>query len=582
MDVTAELAMSLPANLRQAPRRGFGTLRHRLSVASATVLLAASMALGCAADAAARDVLGYDDARLLLTRTGFGATDAEIRALAPLSRSQAVSQLLNASTTVAVTPPPADLTDDSYARRPGKDATPEERKAFQRDQAKAGLQLRGWWVQEMLVTPSPLTERMTLFWHNHFVSSQQKVRLARLLYAQNVTLRANALGNFGDLLHAASKDPAMVLYLDSAQNRKGTPNENFAREVMELFTLGEGHYTEQDVKEAARAFTGWSIDRDTGQFVFRPRLHDDGMKTVLGNTGNFNGDDVLNILLKQPSTAQFVTAKLWREFVSPNPDPQDVARIAGHFRASNYDIKVVLRDLLTDDAFYARSNRASLTKSPVDVVVGTLHTLEIAPAQALPFAVATAGMGQNLFSPPNVKGWPGGESWVNTNTLLARKQFLQRIAQADKAPLAPSSANMMSAASDGEGAEVAVPANGFGRTASLGSTPAAIGGLTTAGSGARMTAMPNVAGGVAAKALAGSGDPTARPRLAQMLDRGVRDLRFDPDEWVAGTEGVKGDGRQAAVLRVLLPCPAVDPIEPTADAQTIVSTALLDPAYQLK
>jgi uncharacterized protein (DUF1800 family) len=516
--------------------------------------------------AAPRDTLGYDDARLLLTRTGFGATDAEIRAYAPLTRAQAVDKLLSTTTTVAVTPAPAVLTETGTIKRPGKDATPEERKAFAREQARAGLQLRGWWVQEMLVTPSPLTERMTLFWHNHFVSSQQKVRVARLLYDQNVLLRANALGNFGDLLHAASKDPAMVIYLDSVQNRKGTPNENFAREVMELFTLGEGHYSEQDVKEAARAFTGWSLDRDTGTFMFRPRLHDDGVKTVLGTTGHLDGDDVLDVLLKQPSTAQFVTAKLWREFVSPDPDPQEVARIATHFRASHYDIKVALRDLLTDDAFYAASNRAALTKGPVDIVVGTLHTLDIAPAQALPFAVATAGMGQNLFSPPNVKGWPGGESWVNTNTLLARKQFLQRIAQADKAPLAPSPAMAMSATGDDESMAVAVPRNGFDRTLAMADRPPNPPGKAT----------------VPPRALAGPGDPTTRPAVANLLERGVRDLRFDPDEWLASVAGVKGDGHQAAALRVLLPCPAVDPIPARADAQTLVSAALLDPAFQLK
>jgi uncharacterized protein (DUF1800 family) len=535
----------------------------------ASLILPLLSVLLCGANlaiAAPRDTLGYDDARLLLTRTGFGATDAEIRAYAPLTRAQAVDRLLSTTTSVAITPAPGVLTETGAIKRPDKDASPEERKAFGREQAQAGLQLRGWWVQEMLVTPSPLTERMTLFWHNHFVSSQRKVRTARLLYNQNVLLRAHALGNFGDLLHAASKDPAMVIYLDSVQNRKGTPNENFAREVMELFTLGEGHYSEQDVKEAARAFTGWSLDRDTGMFMFRPRLHDDGVKTVLGTTGNLDGDDVLDVLLKQPSTAQFITTKLWREFISPDPDPQEVARIAAHFRASRYDIKVALRDLLTDDAFYAGRDRAALTKSPVDIVVGTLHTLDIAPAQALPFAVATAGMGQNLFSPPNVKGWPGGESWVNTNTLLARKQFLQRIAQADKAPLAPSPAMAMSAAGDDASMAVAVPRNGFDKTLAAGDRPSNLTGKTAA----------------PPRALPGPGDPTTRPAVANILDRGVRDLRFDPDEWLASVAGVKGDGHQAAALRVLLPCPAVDPMPANADAQTLVSAALQDPAFQLK
>jgi uncharacterized protein (DUF1800 family) len=251
------------------------------------------------------------------------------------------------------------------------------------------------------------------------------------MYRQNATWRANAVGSFATLLHAAGKDQAMLIYLDTVQNRTGKPNENFAREVMELFTLGEGHYTERDVKEAARAFTGWSIDRDSGAFMFRPRLHDDGPKTVFGQTGRFDGDAVLDLMLARPETSQFITAELWREFVSPDADPREVARIAAVFRASDYAIKPLLRELFLSDAFYASANRGTLVKSPADLVVGTLHSLDILPANALPYAVACASMGQNLFSPPNVKGWPGGEAWINTNTLLARKQYLERIARAD-------------------------------------------------------------------------------------------------------------------------------------------------------
>jgi uncharacterized protein (DUF1800 family) len=275
------------------------------------------------------------------------------------------------------------------------------------------------------------------------------------MYRQNVTLRAHALGNFGAFLHAIAKDPAMVVYLDSAQNRRGAPNENFAREVMELFTLGEGHYTEADVKEAARAFTGWSLDRETGTFVFRARLHDDGLKTVLGRTGRLDGDAVLDILLTRPETAEFIVAKLWREFVSPDPDPAEVARIARRFRDSGYEIKVALGALLTSDAFYLPANRGVLVKSPVELVVGTVRQLELAPESALPFAVAAAGMGQNLFSPPNVKGWPGGPAWINTTTLLARKQFLDRLTRSEaSAPVA-----MMAATTD-PGHAVPQPAQG--------------------------------------------------------------------------------------------------------------------------
>jgi uncharacterized protein (DUF1800 family) len=185
----------------------------------------------------------------------------------------------------------------------------EERKLALRAQAENGAELRSWWLTEMLTTRSPLTEKMVLFWHNHFVSSLQKVRSPVLMYRQNLLLRKHALGYFGDMLHEVSKDPAMVVYLDNASNRKAQPNENFAREVMELFTLGEGNYVEHDIKEAARAFTGWSIDLDTGQFLSRPLIHDDGVKTVLGRSGNFDGDAVLDILLAQPQTAEFIVRK---------------------------------------------------------------------------------------------------------------------------------------------------------------------------------------------------------------------------------------------------------------------------------
>jgi uncharacterized protein (DUF1800 family) len=219
----------------------------------------------------------------------------------------------------------------------------------------------------------------------------------------------------------------MVIYLDSASNRKAQPNENFAREVMELFTLGEGHYTERDVKEAARAFTGWSLDPEAGEFMFRRLQHDEGVKTVLGREGNLRGEDVLDVLLAHPRTAEHVVEKLWREFVSPSPEPAQVKRVARIYRDSGYDTKVALRGLLTSDAFYAPENRAALIKSPVELVVGTLRQFRFVTGDMLPFAFAVAQLGQNLFAPPNVKGWPGGEAWINTTTLLARKQLLERL-----------------------------------------------------------------------------------------------------------------------------------------------------------
>ena len=398
-----------------------------IQVRSALVLL---LLFPVAALAAAP--MGFDDARHLLNRTSFTASIDDINAFSRLTRAQAVDQLLasTANNKVSTPAPPWSNNYESPRRLRGMSA--DERKIAQREQVEKGVQLRAWWMQEMLVTPSPLTEKMVLFWHNHFVSSLQKVRSPVLMFRQNLLLRRHALGYFGDMLHEVSKDPAMVVYLDNASNRKAQPNENFAREVMELFTLGEGNYGENDIKEAARAFTGWSIDPDSGEFVSRAQVHDDGVKTVLGRSGNFDGDAVLDILLSQPQTAEFVVAKLWREFVSPVPDAAEVKRVARMFRDNRYNIQVALRALLTSDAFYARENRAALIKSPVELIVGTLRQFRFQTGEVTPFLFASRQLGQDLFAPPNVKGWPGGEAWINSATLLGRKQLLERLFRAQE------------------------------------------------------------------------------------------------------------------------------------------------------
>ena len=408
--------------------------------ASHAAVIALAFAV-CLPALSASGVLGFDDARHLLNRTGFAASPAEIGVFASLTREQAVERLLASVRKESVTPPPQWTSEPFQPLRRIRDMTPEERMALQRDRREKSLELKAWWIEEMRATPSPLTEKMTLFWHNHFVSAEQKVRSPHLMYRQNQLLRRHALGNFGTLLHEAARDPAMVIYLDSASNRKAQPNENFAREAMELFTLGEGHYTEQDVKEAARAFTGWSIDPTSGDFMFRRFQHDDGVKAVLGRQGNLRGEDVLDILLAHPRTAEHVVEKLWREFVSMRPDPTEVARVARLYRQSGYETTVALKALLTSDAFYAPENRAALIKSPVDLVVGTLRQFSFATGDMLPFALTLAQLGQNLFAPPNVKGWPGGEAWINTTTLLARKQFLEGLFRDEEA--APMSAAMM-------------------------------------------------------------------------------------------------------------------------------------------
>ena len=381
--------------------------------------------------------LGFDDARHLLNRTGFAANTPEISEFAQLTREAAVARLLGWTDRPPATPAP-DWTQAPYEPPPRPALMSDiERQEYQRRLISEGRDLKAWWMTEMLTTTSPLTEKMVLFWHNHFTSSLRKVRMPQLMYRQHMTLRRHALGNFRELLQAMARDPAMLIYLDGAASRKGQPNENFARELMELFTLGEGRYSEQDVKEAARAFTGWSIDRDGGEFLFRRALHDDGVKTVLGVSGAHDGAAVLGILLARPETAEFIVAKLWREFVAAEPDMGEVRRIAGVFRSSAYDIRTALRELLVSDAFYAPRNRGNLVKSPVDVVVGTLRQFRMAVADPLPYALTVGRLGQDLFAPPNVKGWPGGDSWINATTLLSRRQFLENVFRGSESGMQP-------------------------------------------------------------------------------------------------------------------------------------------------
>jgi uncharacterized protein (DUF1800 family) len=517
-----------------APRKRLAARFHL--VAGTIVGLLAFMAPSALAAAGA--ALGYDDARHLLARTGFGPADADVRAYAALTREAAVAQLLRETTTRASTAPPASAVATTTLLLPrAEQSSVDERRAFIRQQIAEALELRGWWLREMAVTSSPLTERMTLFWHSHFVSAQPKVRVTRLMYRQNGVLRANALGNFGTLLHAIAKDPAMLVYLDGARNRAGAPNENFAREVMELFTLGEGHYTQTDVEEAARAFTGWSVNRETGEFVFRPMLHDYGEKTVFGETGRLDGDAVLDLLLARRDTAVYVTTKLWREFVSPEPDPVEVERIAARFRDSGYDIKTVLRELLLCDAFYAKENRGVLVKSPIELVVGALRSLGLEVERGVPFALAAAAMGQNVLSPPNVKGWPGGVVWINTATLLARKQFIDRVTRdAGAAPVAAEPAPDLS----------------------------------------RMTMAP------AEAKLRSDGEALRRQRLAREMERGIASLHFDGARFVSGFPGATDAARAAAVQRLLLAVEPQRPIDPDVAPADLVRSVMLDAAYQLK
>jgi len=484
-----------------------------------------------AADSSTRP-LTADDARYLLTRTGYSPDARELAPFVGLTRAQAVDRLLDEARRTAVTPPPAWAADPPLYGVPVKNMTDDQRRELNQRRDRMAASLAAWWAQEMASTPSPLTERMTMFWHNHFVSSDDKVREPVVLYRQNVLLRANALGNFGVLLHEVSKDPAMLIYLDGAGSRKGRPNENFAREVMELFTLGEGHYTEQDVREAARAYTGWSIDRPTMSYVWRANVHDTGTKTVLSQTGDFDGDQVLDILLARPETATFVTGKLWREFVSPTPDPSQVQRVAGAFRESGYDIRVALRALLLTPAFWDARTRGTLVKSPSEFVTDTVREFDIGYDDPQMLAQQMRVLGQDLFRPPNVKGWPGGDAWIDSTTLLARKQLVERMFRATE------------------------NANAGG--------PAMMSPQFSARPGVQRTAL----------------------RPAVVVPRTVAGVRFDLSRWLQpyalGPVDVPDEASRDALQRAVLPFAPAAPQTPGVNSAAYLQALLMDPAYQLK
>jgi uncharacterized protein (DUF1800 family) len=351
--------------------------------------------------------MGFDEARHLLSRATFGATPAEIHAIAAMDHEAAVDRLL------------ATWHGDALTMPPASSGSPDE-------QARG---LCNWWVEEMLVTDQPLVERMTLFWHNHFTSALGKVGSASAMYTQNALFRREAFGNFARLLKAVARDPAMLIYLDGAQSIARQPNENFAREMLELFTLGEGHYSEADVKNAARAFTGWSVDHVKAP-IFRLDRHDGGEKTFLGQTGYFDGNDILDIVLGHPRTAELVCAKLWREFVSLVPDPAEIERLAVILRTSDYEMKPVLKAMFLSPAFRDPMNRGALIKSPVELLVGSVHLFGLPVPEKTTLSGMMMALGQLPFYPPNVRGWPGGESWITTYTLPLRQAYLRLMVEA--------------------------------------------------------------------------------------------------------------------------------------------------------
>jgi len=376
----------------------------------------------------------------LLWRAGFGPMVEDFEQVEKASPGSYVNALFKAS---AKTPAYIDVADnfvkglamgvDEIGKQQKRQLSEEERRKL-REQSRENIKsLNLTWLSQMVGSGQQLREKMALFWHGHFAS-----RNLNILYQQQLLdiLRRHALGNFGDLLLEVSKSAAMINFLNNNQNRKDHPNENFAREVMELFTMGRGNYTENDIKEAARAFTGWGATLG-GEFVFRKFQHDAGSKTVLGKTGRFQGEDILNILLEQKQTAVYITRKIYRYFVNEDVDETKVNWLANRFYQGNYNIGKLMQDIFGSDWFYDPQNIGSKIKSPIELIVGMQRTLPLEFENPEVQLLLQRLLGQLLFYPPNVAGWPGGKNWIDSSSLMLRLRLPQLLYAADELTIKP-------------------------------------------------------------------------------------------------------------------------------------------------
>ncbi len=399
-------------------------------------------------------------ARHLLERAGFGGNQKEIKALFDLGHIKAVNKLVNYEEISIETLKPFD---ESKIYDPGlKDfpsSRPETIRLAEKHGEALGVKVKKsgnrkmqpivnkfffwlraskletkrvsyWWANRMLNSPRPLEETMTLFWHNHFANSEAKIRDYRKILLQNETFRKNATGNFKNLLVAVAKDPAMLYYLDAGKNTKGSPNENFSREIMELFTLGVGNYSEKDIREAARAFTGWNSN--DLEFVINKRQHDFEKKTIFSQTANFSGEEVIDLLFSKEATSVFIVKKIYKEFVNENLSNDFVEKYAKVFRSNNYELKPLLKAIFLSKHFYQEQNVASHIKSPVELVISTYKKFELEEIPGIPdFNEVTSEMGQTLFWPPTVAGWAGGRSWITPALLMERGNFANNLLNPD-------------------------------------------------------------------------------------------------------------------------------------------------------
>ena len=393
----------------------------------------------------------------LMWRAGFGPAVEQLADLPQFSHKELYKALQKAS---SKKPEYIDVADDflkglfagideAGRQERRKEMTEDERKKVQQKNRESIRSLNLNWLRVFVNTDAQLREKMAFFWHGHFAC-----RNLNVFYQQGLldVIRRNALGSFRDMLQEVSKTAAMLNFLNNQQNRKDHPNENFAREVMELFTLGRGNYTENDIKEAARAFTGWSADVK-GQFVFRRFQHDFGNKTVLGKTGNFDGDEVLDILLSQKQTAKYITQKIYKFFVNENLDDEKVNWLSNRFFESTYDIGKLMEDIFTSDWFYDEKNIGTKIKSPIELLAGIQRMLpmELENQEAMTFL--QRALGQMLFYPPNVAGWPGGKAWIDSSSLMLRMRIPQLINDVDDFNVKPKDDDdqMMGRKNDGDG-----------------------------------------------------------------------------------------------------------------------------------
>ena len=388
----------------------------------------------------------YDAAVHLLNRAGFGGTPAQARALADMGLNKAVDQLVKYESQ-PVEPVKADLFDNGIMSPPTDEqretakkarqsndenalaALQRERQRKQSDDRKQIAELQKWWIKRMIETPRPLEEKMTLFYHGHFATGYRTIEDSFHMYQQNQLFRKFATGNFAQLAHRIIRDPAMLKYLDNDENQKSKPNENMARELMELFTLGEGRgYTEDDIKAGALALTGYTFKDDT--FYFNNNNHDASTKNIMGQSGPFDGDGFLDVILARNECAEFMAGKLFKFFVNDLPgEPSKeqkafIVAMANKLRASKFEVKPLLNAVFSSAYFYSADNRGAIIKSPIQLTVQAVRSLRTPVRELSALASATDLMGQNVFFPPNVKGWDGGRSWMNTSTLFIRQNLL--------------------------------------------------------------------------------------------------------------------------------------------------------------